>query len=652
MISKKIGRYEVKSEIGRGGMATVFSAYDPGFRRDVAIKVLPPHFQHDPQFRIRFEREAQMIAGLEHQAIVPVYDFGTEGDYLFLVMRLMTGGSLADRIEKGPLTVDEAGRVFSHLAPGLDAAHRKGIIHRDLKPGNVLFDEWHEPYLSDFGIAKLVESSATALTAAGGLVGTPAYMSPEQVVAIGDLDGRSDIYAMGAILFEMLTGEQPYEANTPMGLAFKHVNEPVPRILDKNPDLPIGAQAIIDKAMAKDPNERYKNAQELAEAVAVLGQQYVTLTEPQPDETKPAEDEETDSRKAPIAAEAEITPVTEISSEEDEPPFDGVESTQLDRVEPVAIEPPRPESKMRPDAIPAVPEPPGAITTTTPARGNKLKKAKPFLIITAAILLIVICIGLSYLGMRYLISDNLLTEEAPDTAPSGSNGVVGSFINDKWAEGFGMTTVAYGGGKWLSVMTEDADDNHQTYLRRPDFPIEFVQQKWGEGFDVTDLAFGERKWLVVLTEGSGSQRQVIWSQTDFPSDFVEEKWNEGFDLTSVAYGGGQWWVIMTQSDKDLRQTMWQTKDFPDDFIRQKWDEGFYLTSATFGEGKWLVVMTEDDQDRRQTMWLTKDFPDEFVLEKWSQGFDLTTAAYGDGKWLVLLTASDEDSRQSYQLGEW
>jgi serine/threonine protein kinase len=189
----KIGRYEIREEIGRGGMATVYRAYDPRFERDVAIKVLPAGFLHDPIFRSRFEREAKTIASLEYPAIVPVHDFGTENGQPYLVMRLMLGGSLADRLVQGPLTLSTAAEILNRLAPTLDAAHAAGIVHRDLKPGNILFDRLGNPYLSDFGIVKLSESSATALTQSGGALGTPAYMSPEQARAVLELDGRSDV---------------------------------------------------------------------------------------------------------------------------------------------------------------------------------------------------------------------------------------------------------------------------------------------------------------------------------------------------------------------------------------------------------------------------------------------------------------------------
>ena len=265
MIPEKIGRYEIRAELGRGGMATVYYAHDPRFKRDVAVKVLPREFLHDPTFRARFDREAQTIASLEHPAIVPVYDFGEEAGQPYLVMRFMPGGSLDGRLDRGPLSLAEAAGLMSRLALALDEAHAHGIIHRDLKPGNILFDQRGDPHISDFGLAKLSEVGATFT--GSYLVGTPAYMSPEQARGQPDLDGRSDIYALGVILFEVLTGQHPYHAATPMGLAVKHITEPVPSILKTKPDLPPACETVIARAMAKQPEARFATARQLAAAL-------------------------------------------------------------------------------------------------------------------------------------------------------------------------------------------------------------------------------------------------------------------------------------------------------------------------------------------------------------------------------------------------
>lgn len=268
----KIGRYHIRGQVGKGATATVFRAYDPRFQRIVALKLLPANLLNDVGVRTRFEREAHTIAALEHPAIVPVYDFGEEEDRLFFVMRFMDGGSLSDRLHKRPLTLTAASAILSRLAPALDEAHEQGVIHRDLKPGNILFDRRNLPYLADFGIVKLSQEGIATLTTAGGLVGTPAYMSPEQVRGQEKLDGRSDIYALGVILFQMLTARLPFNAETPLGIAVQHVTAPVPRILDFKDDLPIGCQAIIARAMAKDREDRYQTASEMARTLAELAE--------------------------------------------------------------------------------------------------------------------------------------------------------------------------------------------------------------------------------------------------------------------------------------------------------------------------------------------------------------------------------------------
>jgi serine/threonine protein kinase len=206
MSKEIIGRYEIQSEIGRGGMAAVYLAYDPNFRRKVAIKLVASNLQANDIYRERFEREAHLIAKIEHPAIVPVYDYGEHDTDLYLVMRYMPGGSLSGKIREGVLTLRESAQIISQIAPALDAVHAQGIVHRDLKPGNILFDGFGNPAISDFGIAHF--TAATTDLTGSAIIGTPSYMSPEQVRGEA-LDGRSDIYALGVILFEMLAGRGP-----------------------------------------------------------------------------------------------------------------------------------------------------------------------------------------------------------------------------------------------------------------------------------------------------------------------------------------------------------------------------------------------------------------------------------------------------------
>jgi serine/threonine protein kinase len=257
MQAEKFSRYEIRKELGRGGMATVYLAYDPLFEREVALKILNRELLNNAQVRERFERETKIIARLEHPAIVPVHDVGRDNDQLFYVMRYMTGGSLSDRMSARTLSLAESVHIIQRIASALDYAHARDVIHRDLKPGNILFDDDGNAFISDFGIAKLA-SSQTKLTSSG-IIGTPTYMSPEQ--AMGEnVDARSDIYSLGIILFEMLSGKLPYEATTPLAMVVKHVNEPIPHILDINPNLPTGIELVLEKTLAKNRNLRYARA--------------------------------------------------------------------------------------------------------------------------------------------------------------------------------------------------------------------------------------------------------------------------------------------------------------------------------------------------------------------------------------------------------
>lgn len=264
---RTIGRYQVKAELSRGGMSVVYLAHDPKFGRDVAIKVLPRTLNR-PELRARFEREARIIAALEHPAIVPVYDLGEEDGQPYLVMRYMAGGSLADLLAQGRLNVRDAARITYRIAQALDEAHAHGVIHRDLKPGNILFDAHGEAFLSDFGIVKLYELEGTNATLTGSAVlGTPAYMSPEQ--ALGKtLTPRSDIYALGVVLYEMLTGAPPYQGPSGISVAMKHVLEPVPDLRAARPDLPEACAHVLAKALAKNAEDRFETATALAEAFA------------------------------------------------------------------------------------------------------------------------------------------------------------------------------------------------------------------------------------------------------------------------------------------------------------------------------------------------------------------------------------------------
>jgi serine/threonine-protein kinase len=267
---KHIGRYDIISLIGQGGMSAVYLGYDPRSMRQVAIKILPPYYLHAPKFRERFEREALMIALLEHPAIVPVYDMGEEDDQPYIVMRYMSGGSLSEKLKKGPLLLRECMDMYLRLAPAVDSAHAKGVTHRDIKPDNLLFDKYDNVYLSDFGLARLRETIGFTNISDGSIMGTPAYMSPEQIQGDREIDGRSDIYSMGVVLYQMLTGTVPYSGGTAASVMMMHLINPVPQIYDFNKTITLAIQPVLETAMAKNPNDRYHTAGEFAKAIQAV----------------------------------------------------------------------------------------------------------------------------------------------------------------------------------------------------------------------------------------------------------------------------------------------------------------------------------------------------------------------------------------------
>lgn len=275
MFPKTIGRYQIMRQLGVGGMGRVFLAHDPRFPRDVALKLLDkePGGQADGSMRERFAREARTIARLEHHAIVPVYDFGEFENRLFLVMRLMGGGSLQERLRNGPLPTATAVSIMRRIASALDKAHANGVIHRDIKPANILFDDEEKPYLSDFGIVKLYETDAH-LTRTGGIIGTPHYMSPEQGLG-KKVDGRSDIYALGVLLFQMVTGRVPFDSDTPVSIVLKHAQEQPPSPRTFNPAVDASIEAVIARALAKEPGARFPSAGAMARALEHPRQAHV-----------------------------------------------------------------------------------------------------------------------------------------------------------------------------------------------------------------------------------------------------------------------------------------------------------------------------------------------------------------------------------------
>ncbi len=265
LIGRTIGRYQITEHLGRGGMAEVYKAYQPSLDRYVAIKLMHGFLADEKEFLTRFEREAKVVATLRHPNIVQVHDFDVENGVYYMVMEFINGETLKGRLqtleELGEwVTTDDAARIILAVGSALKYAHDRGMVHRDVKPANVMITEDGQVILTDFGIAKIVTSSN--LTASGAMVGTPSYMAPEQGMGQPG-DERSDIYSLGVMLYQLMVGRLPYDADTPLAVVLKHINDPLPLPRSVKPDLSEQLERVILKSLAKNPTDRYQKVGEM-----------------------------------------------------------------------------------------------------------------------------------------------------------------------------------------------------------------------------------------------------------------------------------------------------------------------------------------------------------------------------------------------------
>ncbi|MCS6870411.1 MAG: protein kinase [Anaerolineae bacterium] len=280
-IGKMLGHYEIVARLGHGGMADVYRAWQPSMSREVAVKILSSALSHDQLFVERFTREVQTIARLEHRHIVPVYEYGkTEDGVIYLAMRYLKGGTLADLIKaRGALPLTLVDHLLQQIASALDYAHQKGVIHRDIKPSNILLDEEQNAYLGDFGLARADEDLAKTLTRSGTMIGTPMYVAPE-VIQSGRADSRSDLYSLGIVLYEMVTGKPPFTSGSIYALMQAHLNRQPPRPSALRTDLPQAVERVLLRAIHKQPAQRYQSALELAQDFRLAMQQAPTHPHP------------------------------------------------------------------------------------------------------------------------------------------------------------------------------------------------------------------------------------------------------------------------------------------------------------------------------------------------------------------------------------
>ena len=290
VVGETIGPYRILEQLGRGGMATVFKAYHASLDRYVAIKALHPAFMEDPNFHKRFQREARVVAKLEHPNIVPIYDFSEYENRPYLVMKYITGDTLKARLRAGSLEQDELLHIVKSIGAGMAYAHKQGILHRDIKPSNVLLADDGRVYLADFGLARIAQAGESTLSS-DMMLGTPQYISPEQAMGLSDLDERTDIYSFGVMLYEMVVGQAPFNADTPFSIIHDHIYTPLPLPHTIKPDISEGVERVLFKALAKDRADRYASSDDLVaaftQAISAQDDPAAALDAPLPAGTAP-----------------------------------------------------------------------------------------------------------------------------------------------------------------------------------------------------------------------------------------------------------------------------------------------------------------------------------------------------------------------------
>ncbi len=269
---ENVGAYRIITQLGQGGMATVYKAYHPALDRYVAIKALHPAIMEDPNFLARFGREAKVVAKLEHSNIVPIYDYSEHAGQPYLVMKFIEGETLKARLARGPLNKDEALHIVEAVSNALEYAHKQGYLHRDVKPSNILISPEGEIYLADFGLARIAEAGASTLSG-DMLMGTPHYISPEQAQGTTDLNEGTDIYSLGVVLYELVVGRVPFSSDTPFSIIHDHIYTPLPLPRQVNPTVPEAVERVLLKALAKNRDDRFGSVREMIDAfcAAVTG---------------------------------------------------------------------------------------------------------------------------------------------------------------------------------------------------------------------------------------------------------------------------------------------------------------------------------------------------------------------------------------------
>ncbi len=386
-VGEMVGPYRIVQQLGQGGMATVYKAYHAALDRYVALKVLHPAFTEDPNFLARFQREARLVAKLEHPNIVPIYDYAEHEGRPYLVMKFIEGETLKARLARSQVRAGEIARIVEAVGAALSYAHKRGILHRDIKPSNVLLGNDGQIYLADFGLARIAQAGESTLTS-DMIVGTPQYISPEQAMGKKELDEGTDIYSLGVMLYELVVGRVPFSADTPFSIIHDHIYSPLPLPTQLNPRVPEEVERVLLKALAKERGDRYADVQALVtaflEAWAKVGPDEVFVEEglpaPSPESAARTPSRPSEQTRPPAATPPEAAAQTV--------------SQPVDQTRPPAPSSTRPRSAET-SLSPAAPPPSDVVPAPTGGRVRKI----PWMWLAVAVLVFLCCV-FTFLALR------------------------------------------------------------------------------------------------------------------------------------------------------------------------------------------------------------------------------------------------------------
>jgi serine/threonine-protein kinase len=599
---ENVGPYQFIEKLGQGGMATVYKAYHAGLDRYVALKVLHPDLTEDLSFTARFQREARLIAKLEHPNIVPVHDFAEHNGYPYLVMKFIEGETLKARLQRGPLTSEEIKGIVDAVGTALAYAHQQGILHRDIKPSNVLTAADGHIYLADFGLARIAQRGASTLST-DSVLGTPQYISPEQAIGNTDLDEGTDIYSFGVMLYEMVVGKVPFSADTPFSIIYDHIYSPLPLPRTVNPSVPESVERVLLKALAKERKDRHTSVNELVEA-------FISAWE---------------SAGVPMQGTAVLLPKQPIPGSSPAPKKAGI--------------PHKAETAK------------GASEAVMAKKGTR-RKALPWMFIGGGVVLAVCCFFAGLLSLPGVL--NWLRPSTQEPAPTEIVSTEFDYCTGEqtWLarEYFPeqeiqnclgldhyITDIAFQEGEWIIAMTKTAGYTDQVYLAEPEFPETAIREYWDQGYDITGVIFADGKWIVVMSANTGFTNQAYFGDTSFPVADVQSYWDQGYAITSLGYGDGSWVVVMSEGSELEEQAYLFEEAFPEEKIRPYWDADYYITSVANGNEKLVVVMSQTDQFSNQFYYHEESFPEEGIKEDWAENFFITNLTYGNSVWVVVMS---------------